>query len=355
MGDFFPFPINSLNEIAAGTKSSRCRPCFRTGLKGPKVDVTSVEFEDAAQATFYIDTYFLQCLHLVDGPEPKNSLPFMQNSVFLFREKMASFELLSSTTATAVEDLALEDFENLTAGQTCSLLFFAYFPRDIIPPRIDPEVDIKYEYNGSAWSESGNGPYFKPPTKQRSFFTQEALEVFVSTASTTPQGRLPTTSDVALVGPNSQAFLRLRPVVVFGTDRYDISASSSNFVEDTLTPIFGYWRLFAISSGFPRLIKDSIVESGSYPAQQWLVDFLGYFGMFTGLSFFSLLLVPVLASMRRTERRRLREERPEAVVWSKYRQIGQWRASHDPEVLGEAALPDAPEGKNSSTRGVYLP
>jgi hypothetical protein len=123
-------------------------------------------------------------------------------------------------------------------------------------------------------------------------------------------------------------------------------------VEDSLTPIFGYWRLMLIYSGFPRLIRDSIVESNTYPVAQWAVDFLGYFGLFTGLSFFSLLLVPVLASMRRNERRRLREERPEAFVWSKYRRLANWRAGHDPEILGEAGEPDVLAGR---TRGIYLP
>lgn len=356
MGDFYPLPINSLNEIAAGTKTSRCRPCFRTGSK-TSVDVTKTRFEDASFASLHIDTCFQQCLHVGGGPT-ENSLPFMHNSIFNFREKMQEFQLLTSSTGGSVSDLQLEDFQKLTPGQACSLLYFSYFPRAL--DRVDANVDIRYDYDGTAWSETGGGPYFKPKplpaAGARSSLPQESVEVFISSEETTPDGRLPSTSDVALIGPNSQAYIRLRPLEVFGVPRYDMSVSSTNFVDDSLKAQFGYWRIFAIYTGFPRLIQDSILESESYPAQQWLVDFLGYFGMFTGFSFFGLLLVPVLASMRRAERRRLREERPEAVVWSRYRQEAQWRSSRDPELTVDEPGPELPEGKNpESTRGIHLP
>jgi hypothetical protein len=227
VGDFFPLPIDSLNGIANGTKTTRCRPCYRTGGKGKTVDVTSTAFEDASFSSFYIDTYFLQCLHVVGGPEPKKSLPFMQNSIFNFRTKMQRYGLLSSSVG-IVADLTEDAFKNFTAAQACSLLFFSYFPRDL--NRTDPNVDIRYRYDGPNWTATGIGPYFTPPSEGRSLLPQESIELYVSTAETTPAGRLPTTSDVALIGPNSQAFLRLRPVKVFGVDRYDVSVSSSNYV-----------------------------------------------------------------------------------------------------------------------------
>lgn len=345
-----------MNEIAAGTKTSRCRPCFRTGYNsGATVEKTT--FQDASYAALYIDTCFQQCVHAAGGVT-KSSIVFMHRSIFNFRDKMQEFQLLTRSDGDPVSELLQEDFDKLTPAQACSLLYFSYFPRAL--DSVDPDVDIRYEYDGTEWSATGDGPYFVPPPvpegASRSAIPQEAVEVFLSDISTTPERRLPNASDVALIGPNSQAYIRLRPVEVFGVPRYDMSVSSTNFVDDSLTAQFGYWRIFAIYVGFPRLIRDSIVKVNSYPAQQWLVDFLGYFGMFTGFSFFGLLLVPVLASMRRAERRRLREERPEALVWSRYRQEAQWRASVDPELTGDSAVPDLPEGKNSeSTRGIHLP
>jgi hypothetical protein len=238
VGDFFPLPIESLNAIASGKRKTRCRPCFRTGSRGPPVQVTSTDFEKASYASFYTDAYFLQCLHQAGGLEAEYSLPFCQDTIFKVRQKMADYGLLNTTSGVSVAALPAGAFNNITSPQACSVLFFAFFPRDL--GRSDPRVDIKYTYDGTKWSKSGGGPYFQPPTAARGLLLQEALEVYISTKETTPKGRLPDTSDLALVGPNSQAFLRLRPVVVFGKDRYDISVSASNFVQDSLKPLFGY-------------------------------------------------------------------------------------------------------------------
>jgi hypothetical protein len=77
--------------------------------------------------------------------------------------------------------------------------------------------------------------------------------------------------------------------------------------------------------------------------------------MFTGLSFFSLLLVPVLASMRRKDRRRMREERPEAFVWGKYRRLAHWRASQHPDLADDGEGGEPAADATSTARGILLP
>lgn len=355
VGDFFPLPLASLNDIAAGRSKSRCRPCYRVGTRGDQEQVFNTAFEASANMQFFTDSYFQQCLHVQDGMTQK-SIDFIAEGIAEdkkeIRTNIEKLGLLTIAGGDKLDTLKTADFGRLTSGQMCSLMFFSFFPRQL--GRADESVDIRYEYDGStAWKAIGSGPYFTPPTQSSSFLPTESLEFFASTRDGTESGELPESalSDVTLIGPNSQSFVRLRPLTVLSRKRFDLTASSSNFLEETITPLFGYWRLYSVFYNFPRLIEDEIVKRPTYPAEQWLVDFLGYFGMFTGLSFFSLLLVPVLSSIRRNRRRRLKEERPEAFVWSQYRRLADWRVTD--HVDGEDG--DGKGSRGGKARNLLLP
>ena len=47
--------------------------------------------------------------------------------------------------------------------------------------------------------------------------------------------------DLALIGPNTQTYATLRPVIVYGEERVDIQTTTSNFLDFNRIPFFGYW------------------------------------------------------------------------------------------------------------------
>lgn len=59
-GNFFPLPAEQLQGISNGSVSTKCRPCFRTGSKGPEVVATSTAFSDSAFMDLYTDHAFFQ-------------------------------------------------------------------------------------------------------------------------------------------------------------------------------------------------------------------------------------------------------------------------------------------------------
>lgn len=55
-GNFFPLPVVQLQQIANGSVSTRCRPCFRTGSKGPEVVANSTAFSQSAYMNLFTGT-----------------------------------------------------------------------------------------------------------------------------------------------------------------------------------------------------------------------------------------------------------------------------------------------------------
>ncbi len=225
VGDYYPLPMASLQEIANGQRRSNCRPCFRVGSKGPPVQVTETSFGRASYVEVYTDSCFLQCLYAEGGLEPQISLPFVINTIYLRREDIAGLGLISNFNDTVdVVDLPRASYDQFTSPQACSLMYFAFFP--IATNNRDESVDIRYQFDGDAWVPVGEGPYFSPPTTANAFNFTEALEMSVSNNATTEKGVVRKSGDVALLGPNSQAYATLKPIVVTGQDRYDISVVS---------------------------------------------------------------------------------------------------------------------------------
>lgn len=56
-GNFFPLPVVQLQKIANGSVSTKCRPCFRTGSKGPEVVANSTAFSASAFMDLYTGTF----------------------------------------------------------------------------------------------------------------------------------------------------------------------------------------------------------------------------------------------------------------------------------------------------------
>jgi len=55
-GNFFPLPVRTLQAISNGELETKCRPCFRTGSKGPEVISRSTAFSAAAFMELYTGT-----------------------------------------------------------------------------------------------------------------------------------------------------------------------------------------------------------------------------------------------------------------------------------------------------------
>lgn len=327
VGDFFPFPLRSLQSLVNGNTSTKCRQCYRVGAKRVAY-ANSSAFQRSSVLSFFTDNYFLQCLKSFNGlNEP--SLDFLHVQLFEKRQAMENSSVLSvkQTVAPSVVNLTSTDFEKVTSEQACNIFYFSFFPKSLNLD--DPSVDIRYEYDGVNWTEVGRGPYFRI-RRDRSpdrLLPTESLQMFVE-SNDTAQRILPgsfirtlgTESDMILIGPNTQTFATFRKLDVFGRERFDISSSTSNLWQSDITPIFGYWLIYKIYYNYNRFVTDTYYQQSTYPAGQWLVDVTGYASLFTGASLFSLLLLPLLRAMRRSEKQQLLQQKPEGYVWSKHRQ-----------------------------------
>lgn len=311
VGDFFPFPVESLNRLTAGEESTRCRPCYRVGSR-QLATVTSTDFRDSSVLSFYTDNYFLQCLKSINGLN-EASLDFLRQQMFDKREDMERLGVLSSTSG-AVDELDRDVFDKVDPKMACNAFYFGFFPKSLETGT--GGVDTRYEYDGSEWNAVGDGPYLNLK-ESIDFLPQESLQLFVGKNSSSRRNEIGTNRDMILIGPNTQTFATFRPVIVYDEDRYDISSSTSNLMESDVIALFGYWLVYRIYYNFNRFVVDEYYQDSTYPASQWLVDLTGYASLFTGASLFSLLLLPILRSIRKREKVRLRKEKPEVYVWQK--------------------------------------
>lgn len=318
VGDYFPFPLRSLNRLGAGEISTQCRQCYRVGLK-EKASAFSTSFQNSSVLSFFTDNYFLQCQKSVGGLN-EESLDFLHQQMFDRRVDMSNLEVLSTDLSLldeSVEQLTLAAFQNATAEQACNIFYFSFFPK--LLNRTDSTVDIRYRYNGTAWVPTGQGPYFRIQTAPQGFLPTESLQMFVEAPEIAQENVVRNDSDMILIGPNTQTFATFRRIVVFGSERYDISSSTSNLFQSDITPIFGYWLIYRIYYNFNRFVTDEWYRESTYPVGQYVVDATGYVSLFTNWTLFSLLLVPLLHFMRRRRRMRMLRKRPEGYVWSKHR------------------------------------
>lgn len=343
VGDFFPFPLRSLNRITSGEITTRCRQCYRVGRKVQAI-VSSTSFQNSSVLSFYTDNYFLQCMKRAKGLN-KESLTFLHEQMVTNKEEMFQQGVLRYPGGN-VADITLDDFTSIDSKQACNIFYFAFFPKKL--KRDTDNVDIRYQYDGKAWSAIGNGPYFNLRSSQ-DFLPEESLQMFVGTNESTEVGRIGKDRDVILIGPNTQTFATFRPIIVYDQDRYDISSSTSNLMQSGVTPIFGYWLVYRIFYNYNRFVTDEWYQESTYPISQWIVDLTGYASLFTGASLFSLLLLPLLRGMRRREKQRLIKQQPEVYLWSQHKQ--RYQEAH----RGVSAAPDISDGNLMRGSSVMLP
>ena len=318
VGDFFPFAVARLNDLTSGRVTTACRPCYRVGAKQLAIS-TSTSFQDSSVLAFWTDNYFLQCMKSPTGLND-NAKEILHQQIFarLIPERIASLVSLSSAEGqTPLSQLGIDDIRQLDGEQLCNVFYLSIFPIELENIEPEPNTDIRYEWDGEKWNPNGRGPYFRL-TEKVELFPEDSLQMFVGTNRSTATGRLQSNSDMILIGPNTQTYATFRPVIVYDEDRYDISSSTTNLRENVL-PFFGYWLRYRIFYNYVRFVTDEWYRESTYPVSQWIVDFTGYATLFTGASLFSLLLLPLLRTMRRREKQRLLKQSPEVYLWSKHR------------------------------------
>lgn len=351
VGDYYPFPLQSLINLTLGITTTKCRPCYRVGRKTRAIS-RSTDFQDSSVLEFYTDNYFLQCMKNPSGLDD-DSLAFLHEQVNEKKKKMVEVGVLTAENGVNVEDLDLEQFKEITAEQCCNLFYFGFFPR--VLEKDAGDVDMQFVWNGTEWEERGEGPFFRLK-KAEDILPEESLQMFVGTNESTVENEIGKGRDMILIGPNTQTFATFRPVIVYGKDRYDISSSTSNLLTDNVTAIFGYWLKYRIYYNFNRFVTDEWYQESTYPVSQWIVDLTGYASLFTGASLFSLLLLPLLRAMRKREKQRLIRQQPEAYLWAKhklrYKSTG---AAHAGAGVSSANLEDRDNDGLIRGRSVMLP
>lgn len=314
VGDFYPFPLESLNQLTSGEKNSQCRPCYRVGRK--TVMATSTDFRDSSILDLYTDNYFLQCMKSINTLDNR-SLTFWHGQLNEKKKKMEVLGVLSSLVDNVkVADLELEQFEKIDSEQGCNIFYFGFFPKLLNTGT--GGVDIKYAWDGSTWNPVGKGPYFKLKTTE-DLLPEESLQMFVGRNVSTEENKVGENLDMLLLGPNTQTYASFQPVIDYDGERFDISSSTTNLRQDEVTPIFGYWLVYRVYYNFNRFVVEEHYLDSTYPAGQWFVDVSGYASLFTGASLLSLIFFPLWRARQRREDRRLMHERPEAYYWSEHK------------------------------------
>lgn len=318
VGDYYPFPVQSLNRLISGEDTTQCRPCFRVGSKREAL-VQSTDFRNSSVLELYTDDYFLQCIKSRVGLTA-DSLERLHQTVLNNSVKMEELGVLDSTVPDQpVRSLSIDKIRLIDTTQCCNIFYFGYFPK--LLNRSTGGVDIRYSWDGNQWNPAGNGPYLNLKFDSKlDILPEESLQMFVSTNRSTTPGQLSKNRDMILIGPNTQTFATFRPIVVYDVDRYDISSSTSNLRDDDVIALFGYWLVYRIYYNYNRFVVDEWYRESTYPASQWIVDVTGYASLFTGASLFSLLLLPLLRAVRRREKQALLKQKPEAYLWSRHKQ-----------------------------------
>lgn len=345
VGDFFPFPLRSLNQITSGEKATACRPCFRVGFQKLSYAL-STAFQNSTVLNFNTDTYFIQCMKNVGGLSD-SGVSFLQNAAFQNRKSMDINNVLSlnDSMGGSVSNLRLNDFRKINSRQLCNIFYFGLYPKML--NKTDDTVDIRYQYDGNQWYAIGSGPYFKIRNSTSGFLPTEALEFTVEGHDVAQENVLHRDADLILIGPNTQTFATFRRLIVFGNERYDISSSTSNLFETGVNPSFGYWLVYRVYYNYNRFVTDEWYSDSTYPVFQWLADVLGYLGLFTGVSVFSLILLPIVRALQKRDKTKLKKESPEGYVWLQHKKLLMSNPSMEEEI-GE-------DPSETFTRSITLP
>ncbi|GAB0490802.1 hypothetical protein MMPV_002040 [Pyropia vietnamensis] len=337
-GNFFPLPVVELQKIANGSLSTKCRPCFRTGSKGPEVVANSTAFSASAYMNLFTDHAFFQCMFRAGGAD-RIAEDSMRQTVAQPENPELFFGGPNNPTILSIapgqEAIAIG---NLTSKELCNTLYFAAIPRDLNASNVANLPDIQYTFNGSTWLETGDGPYFQSPAANlRAGSPEEGLQVFITArGAEVPEGGVTSLSDTALLGPNSEANILFSRRQEDGKLRFTISSiSSSNNLKVEPAPFSGYWLNYAVHLGYASFVEEVLKDVHTYPVTQWLVDVAGYIGLFTGASLFSIMVVPLLQLLRRRDRRESLAVRPLDTLYSPYHHVRASRVT--PGVMGDLA------------------
>ncbi len=334
VGDFFPFPTESLNALAAGTQTTQCRACYRFGYKHPLI-LYSNQFARSSFLSVYTDSLLHECLVRPKGLSAQ-SMEFLHGELYKNinskKSTITNMHILTRADGGSVRKLPRKTIELLTSKQLCNIFYFAVFPRELKKlPKDDSQV--QYEFTGRRWLFAGTGPEFVPPLSEPFPFDSsaalESITAFVSQNQSDEPGNLRQVRDVVEIGPDAQTILSLRPLEVFGEPRYDIKTSVTNFVDPEIENEFGFWRNYRIHWKFDQFLKDTYVLQPYYSIDQWLAHVMGYFGLFVAMGIVSVFFLPYLYRLRSRERKQLRKQNSDAYLLRKYHSIFEISESED--------------------------
>lgn len=328
VGDYFPLSASRLNNLTSGRVSSKCRPCYRFGQKLPE-NARSTAFADSSFIHSFTDNYWLECLTRPGGLT-KKSVDFLHNLII----EKAGNAIVDNGVLTLQAGQTLEEqvVKKLTGQHLCNVFYFGHFPK-VLKRLLKNNTETSYAYDGDKWKFTGKGTEFVPVAgnaRNDDFFPLESLIMFVSSPNDVQPGSIKGLKDMVLIGPNTQTYATFHPLIVYNNSRYDVSTSTSNFIDSDVIPLFGYWLEYRIIYNYNRFIVDEYYRESTYTALQWFVDFTGYLGLFTGASMFSLCLLPVLYGLKAKERQKERRENPEAYLLRELRKIFKGKAANAP-------------------------
>jgi len=146
----------------------------------------------------------------------------------------------------------------LGSEELCNALYFAVLPRRLNETQ-PLDADIKYAFDGTGWTRTGDGPYFVSPTKDQrpTGSPEEGLQVFVTARDTPlPPGGVTSLADTALLGPNSDVAILFTRRQEDDKPRFSISSiSSSNRVRTNIADFSGYWLQYAVHLSYASFIE----------------------------------------------------------------------------------------------------
>ena len=337
-GDFFPFPIESLNALGAGSQSTQCRACYRFGHKRQLI-VNSTQFARSSFLSVFTDSLAHECFLRTKGLSPQ-SKTYLQDEVFKNinspRSSLINLGILSRADGGSVRKLPRRIIGLLSSKQLCTMYYFALFPKQL--SKIERDDDqIQYEFTGHRWLWSGSGSEFLPP-RTEVFPTDrsnmlESVFVSFSRNQSNHTGNLTQDDDRVEIGPDAQTTISLRALDVFGKSRYDIKTSVARYIEPELSNEFGYWRNYRIFWKYDHLITDSYVFQPSYNIAQWFINSTGYFDLLVGICIISVFFLPFLYRVRTQERKQLSRQNSDAYLLRKYRKIFDISVSEDGNIV----------------------
>ena len=326
VGDHFPFPTRSLNAIAAGRVTSKCRPCYRFGHRMALMS-KSTKFENSTHLSLFTDTYAMQCLIRPGGLSHKAE-QFLRKQVYLnlhgSKPTLQTFNILTRSDSGSIGKLKMEQIASLTGKQLCNIFYFALFPKQLKKvAKYDKQV--QYEFTGKKWRYIGTGVEFVP-RKRKKMSSENFLQnvqVYIAHNSSLQPGVFQKNSSNAIsISPNTQTFVALKLLEVYNSFEFETTTTTTtNMIENEPELDSGYWLNTKISWNYNRFISESYYQDTAYTFSQWLIDLMSYVCLFTGAAIFSVFLLPISMEMKSRQKKRklLKHENPEAYLLATFR------------------------------------